>query len=77
MQTGARGKKIMVYWTSVSRYDDVGKEGENINWEIAWNSEFLKIVRIIFNYDVGIDRWIVTISLWICMRCNKGFYSSQ
>ena len=21
--------------------------------------------------DVGIDQWIVTISLWICMRCNN------
>ena len=56
----------------VSRDDDVGKEGENINREIAWNSLFLKIVINLFLImDVGIDQWIVTISLWICMRSNN------
>ena len=32
----------------VSRDDDVGKGGENINREIAWNSLFLKIAKIYF-----------------------------
>ena len=34
----------------VSRDDDVGKGGENINWEIAWNSLFLKIAEFIFDH---------------------------
>ena len=47
----------------VSRDDDGGKRGENINREIAWNSLFLKIAKLFFIMDVGIDQWIVTISL--------------
>ena len=58
----------------VSRVDDVVKGGENINGEIAWNSLFLKIAKLFLIMDVGIDQWIVTISLWIYMRCNNIWY---
>ena len=64
--SGMCSMKIMCDWIVVSKDDDVGKGEENINWEIAWNSKFLKIAGFILIMEVGIDKWSGTISLWIC-----------
>ena len=50
----------------VSRDDDVGKGGE-IEIEIPYILKYLNLFLIM---DVGIDQWIATVSLWICLRCN-------